>query len=310
MGSFYRLPLSALRAFEAAARQQSYSRAADELGLSHGAISHHIKGLEANLGVCLFKRDGAKMVPTEHGQRLAVHASEGFTRLAQGVDEVRARVMRSRVVTVSVLPAFAARWLIPRMVTFQEAHPDVEVSIRASHLLTDFSRDGVDVALRYGPGQWPGLSAELLAEEVIFPVCSPAFQGKYKLTEPTDLLSVRLLRDQRVPWSTWFRAAALDHGCEPNSGSAYSDAGLLLQAAVAGHGVALARSVLARGDLDAGSLVRLFETQVPAQSSYYLVYPSGVEMRRPAQVFREWLLREAAEDQDVTARLTEHLANA
>jgi LysR family transcriptional regulator, glycine cleavage system transcriptional activator len=197
---------------------------------------------------------------------------------------------------VSVLPAFAARWLIPKLDGFQESHPDVEVNIRASHLLTDFAGDGVDIALRYGPGQWPGLSADLLANEVVFPVCSPAFRRQHKLAQPKDLLGVRLLRDQRIPWSTWFRATTLGCMGEPSGGSAYSDAGLLLQAAVAGHGVALARSVLARSELDAGSLVRLFDVQVPAKSSYYLAYPSGVEMRRPAQLFRQWLLQQAACD--------------
>nr|WP_243751436.1 LysR family transcriptional regulator [Paraburkholderia sp. BL10I2N1] len=148
------LPLSALRAFEAAFRQRGYSRAADELGLSHGAVSHHIKSLEQLLGVKLFRRDGHVMVPTEAGQRLALHVSEGMSRLAQGIEEVRARKLRSRIVTVSVLPAFAARWLIPRLASLHQSNPDIEVNIRASALLADLSHEGVDVGLRYGPGKW------------------------------------------------------------------------------------------------------------------------------------------------------------
>ena len=288
--SFYKLPLAALRAFEAAARHRSYTRAAEELGLSHGAVSHHIKSLEALLGVTLFTRDKHGMTPTEHGQRLSVHASEGFAHLAQGVEEVRARLIRSRVVTVSVLPAFAGRWLIPRLSGFHDLHPDVDVNVRASPVLADFSRDGIDIALRYGPGRWQGLTSERLLNEDIFPVCSPRLLEKHPIAKASDLSSVKLLRDQRIPWSTWFRAVGVPELSDPQSGPAYSDAGLLLQAAVAGHGVALARSVLVQDELASGSLVRLFDEPVRAEFSYYVVYPSGMELRPPARIFKEWLL--------------------
>lgn len=299
--SYYSLPLTALRAFETAARHASYSRAAEELGLTHGAVSHHIKGLEALLGVTLFQRKGGRMILTEHGQRLAVHAVEGFNSLARGFDEVRARSPRSRTVTISVLPSFASRWLIPRLSKFHESHPDVTVNIRSSHLVVDFARDAIDLAMRYGPGQWAGLTSELLAEEELFPVCSPRFRSRNKLSSPRDLLSVSLLRDQRMPWTLWFRAAGLSDVEEPQSGAAYSDAGLLLQAAVTDHGVALARSVLASDDLKAGHLDRLFDVSVPANFSYYLVFPSGQSLRAPAEIFRRWLLQQIASSDKIVA---------
>lgn len=292
--SFQRLPLSALRAFHAAARHQGYSRAAEELGLSHGAVSHHIKSLESLLGVALFERHGNRMVPTEHGQRLAVHTSEGFAHLAQGFEEVKARLLRSRMVTMSVLPALAGRWLIPRLADFHERHPDVDVNLRASPMLVDFSRDGIDLALRYGPGKWAGLTSELLFEEELFPVCSPRFKSMHTLDRPRDLLSSKLLRDQRVPWSHWFRAAGLQNAPEPGRGPLYSDAGLLLQAAVASHGVALARSVLVSDELASGQLLRLFDIGAPAEFAYFVVYPSGETLRPPAMILKEWLLHQAS----------------
>lgn len=292
--SYYNLPLTALRAFEAAARHASYSRAAEELGLTHGAVSHHIKGLEALLGVTLFQRKGGRMLLTEHGQRLAVHAVGGFDDLARGVDEVRARGPRSRTVAISVLPSFAANWLIPRLSQFHQLKPEISVNVQSSHLLIDLERDGIDLALRYGPGQWAGLTAELLSAEDLFPVCSPQFRQAHQIVTPQDLLSVPLLRDQRMPWELWFRAAGFPDIEEPETRTAYSDAGLLLQAAMAGHGVALARSVLAADDLAAGRLQRLFDISVPAHFSYFLVHRSGRPLRPPAEAFRQWLLDQCA----------------
>jgi LysR family transcriptional regulator, glycine cleavage system transcriptional activator len=289
-----KLPLSALRAFEAAARHQNYSRAAEELGLSHGAVSHHLKTLEDMLGLTLFQRDGHRMVATEHGQRLAVHVSEGFAYIARGVEEVKARQRQSRIVSLSVLPPLASRWLIGRLQVFQDAHPEIEVSMRASSLLVDLSRDGIDMGLRYGRGSWPGLTAVRLFEEQLFPVCSPAFAKEHKLVAAKDLLSVRLLHDQRIPWTVWLKSAGIKRAV-PNTGATYSDAGHLLEAAAAGHGVALARSVLAKRDLDSGLLVRLFQHAAPAEFAYYIVYPADVPLRRSASLFRDWLIEEAKE---------------
>ncbi|MGY4155570.1 LysR family glycine cleavage system transcriptional activator [Bradyrhizobium sp. USDA 4461] len=291
--AFKNLPLVALRAFEAAARHCSYSRAADELGLSHGAVSHHLKALEQSLGVGLFRREGQRMVLTEHGQRLAVHASEGFAHLLRGFEEVRIRQRQSRIVTISVLPALASRWLIDRLLEFQELEPDIEVAMTASPLLVDFSRDGIDMGLRYGAGRWPRVKTDLLFDEQLFPVCSPAFNELKKLKSPEDLSKVKLLHDQRIPWSVWLRSAGLKVLKLPSAGPTYSDAGHLLQAAVAGHGVALARSVLAKPDLEAGRLIRPFEQAVPAEFAYYVAFPDDRPLRQPAALFHAWLLEAA-----------------
>ena len=291
--SFRDLPLVALRAFEAAARHRSYSKAAGELGLSHGAVSHHLKNLEQMLGVSLFRREGHRMLLTEHGQRLAVHSTEGLTHLARGFEEVRTRQRLSRTVSISVLPAFASRWLIQRIQTFQDTQLDIEVSMKASPLLVDFTRDDIDLGLRYGSGRWPGVTSVLLFKEVLFPVCSPTFAELDRLRALKDLKRVKLLHDQRIPWSAWLRRLGRSDVNLQAKGPIYSDAGHLLQAAVAGHGVALGRSVLAECDLATGALLRPLPDVAPAESSYYVVYSSDRPLRRTAAVFRDWLLAEA-----------------
>ncbi len=288
------LPLLALRAFEAAARHCSYSRAAQELCLTHGAVGHHIRSLEDLLGVTLFQRRGDKMILSESGQRLAVHTSLGLRHLSQGFDEVRARFRLSGIVNISVLPSFAARWLIPRMHAFQQNFPDIDVRIHASHLLVDFATDDVDFALRYGPGGWHGLQADRLFGEEVFPVCSPAFLQRHPVETASDLLQLPLLRDPRIPWNKWFACVELRVDDDVAKGTAYTDAGLVLEAAIAGHGVALGRSVLAADSLSAGALVRLLKASVPADFSYYIAFPQGKELSRPAQLLHSWLLKNAA----------------
>jgi LysR family glycine cleavage system transcriptional activator len=196
-------------------------------------------------------------------------------------------------VTVSVLPALATNWLIPRMRRFHELRPDVDLDVRTSSLLADLSQDGLDMAVRYGPGHWEGLTAERLLEERLFPVCAPSLRDHCSFLSPADLLRARLLRDHRVPWSLWFEAVGLDGNGAADLGPIFNDAGLLLEAAAEGLGVALARSVLVERHLATGRLVSLFETAVPAEFAYYVAQSSGRELRPPAAAFREWLLREA-----------------
>src|SRR3954451_14914638 len=180
------LPLAALRAFEAAARHVSYSRAAEELNLTHGAISFQMRVLKEELGVDLFKRSGRRMVLTPEGQRLFGYVRDGFTRLEQGMEDVRTS-RRGQVLTVSVHPGLASFWLIPRLGDFQRRHPEIDISLLPNITLTDFSRDGVDMALRYGRGRWPGVRAVKLMDEEIFPVCSPRFNGGVLPRQPRDL---------------------------------------------------------------------------------------------------------------------------
>jgi len=289
------LPLAALRAFEAAARHVSYSRAAEELNLTHGAISFQMRVLKEALGVDLFKRSGRRMVLTPEGQRLFGYVRDGFMRLEQGMDDVRAS-RRGQMLTVSVHPGLASYWVIPRLGDFQRKHPEIDVSLLPNITLVDFSRDDVDMALRYGPGNWPGLDAVKLMDEEVFPVCSPRFNGGTLPKQPRDLADLPLLRDARQPWSDWFKSIGLELP-EPDRGPVYNEPSLVLQAAIAGQGVALARGALARPAIEAGHLVRLFPRGARARFSYYIVYPPAAASIPRVAAFRDWLLGQAGESE-------------
>jgi LysR family transcriptional regulator, glycine cleavage system transcriptional activator len=289
------LPLAALRAFEAAARHVSYSRAAEELGLTHGAISFQMRVLKAELGVDLFKRSGRRMVLTPEGQRLFGYVRDGFARFEQGMEDVRA-ARRGQMLTVSVHPGLASYWVIPRLGDFQRKHPEIDVSLLPNTALVDFSRDDIDMALRYGPGGWPGLVAVKLMDEEVFPVCSPRFNGGVLPKQPRDLAALPLLRDARQPWSDWFKSIGLDLP-EPERGPVYNEPSLVLQAAIAGQGVALARGALVRPAIEAGHLVRLFPRGARARFSYYIVYPPAAASIPRITAFRDWLLSQAGEQQ-------------
>jgi LysR family glycine cleavage system transcriptional activator len=289
------LPLAALRVFEAAARHVSYSRAAEELNLTHGAISFQMRVLKEELGVDLFKRSGRRMVLTPEGQRLFGYVRDGFTRLEQGMDDVRAS-RRGQVLTVSVHPGLASYWVIPRLGDFQRKHPEIDVSLLPNITLVDFAREDVDMALRYGPGDWPGVVAVKLMDEEVFPVCSPRFNGGALPKQPRDLADVPLLRDARQPWNDWFKSIGLDLA-EPRRGPLYTEPTLVLQAAIAGQGIALARGALARPAIEAGDLVRLFPRGARTRFSYYIVYPPAAAAIPRVAAFRDWLLGQATESE-------------
>jgi len=291
--SFRSLPLAALRAFEAAARHVSYSRAAEELGLTHGAISFQMRVLKEALGVDLFKRSGRRMVLTPEGQRLFGYVRDGFARLEHGMEDVRA-ARRGQMLTVSVHPGLASYWVIPRLGDFQRLHPEIDVSLLPNTALTDFSREDIDMALRYGPGHWPGVVAVKLMDEEVFPVASPRFNGGKLPKQPRDLADATLLRDARQPWIDWFKSIGLDLA-EPDRGPVYNEPSLVLQAAIAGQGVALARGALARPAIEAGHLVRLFPRGARARFSYYIVYPPAGAAIPRVTAFRDWLLGQAGE---------------
>ena len=280
--------MHALRAFEAAARHLSFSRAAEELNLTHGAVSHALRNLEAELATPLFRRKGNAMLLTDAGQRLASHVRDALARLERGLDDVRGAEGARQTLTVSVLPAFAAHWLLPRLAGFYALHPEIDVVLRATPALADLSRDEADVAIRYGPGCWPGLASEKLMDEEVFPVCSPGFLDRHPVHEPADLLRVTLLRDVRQPWEDWFRSAGLA-ASEPDRGPSYNDAGLLLQSAAAGHGVALARGHLVQEELEAGRLVRLFPDSARASYAYFVVLPQHRAIAPKVRAFTQWL---------------------
>lgn len=291
-------PTQTLRAFEAAARHLSYSRAAEELSLTHGAISHHIARLEKELGgVQLFVRDGQRMLLTDAGQVLVMEVRQGLRLLIEALDNTRTRPRRinqTRTLSVSVLPSFAARWLVPRLYRFSSDNPEVDVAIHpnASFAALD-GRDGIDLAIRYGPGRWHGLRAMPLMTSLVFPVCSREFMQRACIENPVDLVKVTLLRNPRQKWRPWLLAAGVDVP-EPAHGPIYDDAGLLLQAAAAGQGVALARDALAADDLAAGRLVRLFETAIEDEYRWHLVWREPLRcLRGDFETFRNWLQQEA-----------------
>ncbi|MFO1351739.1 MAG: transcriptional regulator GcvA [Gammaproteobacteria bacterium] len=285
-------PLNALRVFEAAGRHLSFTKAAAELHVTQAAVSHQIKALEEHLGLALFRRLNRALVLTADGQTYLRAVRQAFEDLWVATERLR-RSESSGVLTVSTLASFAARWLVPRLGRFREAHPEIDIRIAPSHELVDFARTDVDVAVRYGGGRYPGLRADRFMTEDVFPVCSPALlQGQHPLRQPEDLQYHHLLHDDHPSgWLIWLEAAGI-HKLDASRGSVFNDSSMLIQAAVAGQGVALARSVLAADELAAGRLVRPFELSLPAALAYYIVCPEETAGQPKIIAFREWLFHE------------------
>jgi LysR family glycine cleavage system transcriptional activator len=293
-------PLTSLRAFEAAARHLNYERAAGELAVTASAVGQQVKALEAWLGCPLFVRLPSKGVAlTPAGERYAASISEMLDQL----NEATARVLRSeasRVLTVSTLPSFASSWLIPRLGSLRARHPDLELRVSISTGKTDFAREDVDVAIRWGKGTYPGLRTDLLMEETFFPVCSTALldDPDRPLREPKDLVRHTLLHEipEGVPdymtWPRWLAAVGVE-GADVSHGPRFSHTFLALQAAASGQGVALATNVLIGDYLEAGRLVRPFPHQVKGAYQYYVVCPEATADRPAIAAFRSWLLDEA-----------------
>jgi LysR family glycine cleavage system transcriptional activator len=284
-------PLGALRAFEAAARHLSFTRAAAELCVTQAAVSHQIRLLEDSLGVRLFERRGHALTLTAQGQAYLPELSGALDRIAAAT--ARLVQPQGRPLRVTVLPSFASRWLVPRLEAFHALHPEIEVRLDSSADLWPFAAERFDFGIRSGLGNWPGLKADLIAREALSPVCSPAFMRRVPLRAPADLLQARLLHDTpRSAWKNWFDFAGVS-GAEKIAGASFNDASLALQAAVDGQGVALGRLVLAEGDLRGGRLVQPFDIVLPNDYSYWLAYPPIALQRPDAAVFRKWLLSQA-----------------
>jgi len=292
-------PLQTLRAFEAAARLGSVSRAADELSVTHGAVSHQIRHLEAYLGLPLFRRAGRGIAVNEDGRIYAQQVRRGLDELARATGLVLAQPRADELV-VSVVPSFGSRWLMPRLKGFVDAHPDLDLQIRASLDTVDFDQEAVDCAIRMGAGNWPSVSTRFLMGDAYFPVCSPAFNGGRIPLRPVELDDCVLLRSAAEPWGPWFEAAGLRRP-EPRHGPGYNDANLLLQAAAAGQGVALARATLVDEDLAAGRLVRLFDVAAPSRQFLYLVWPPRSDRAAKLELLRTWLLGQVAAYTPVSA---------
>ena len=292
-------PLNALRAFEAAARHLSLTRAAEELHVTPAAVSHQVKGLEAYLGVKLFRRANRSLLLTDAGQACLPGLHEGFDRLAEAIEAVRARD-ESGPLTVTVPPSFGAKWLVTRLDRFRQKHPGYDVRLDASMRLVDMMREGVDIAVRYGAGHYEGMRVDCLLDEVAIPVCSPRLlEGADPLRVHEDLCRHTLLhhmapyQDDNYPdWRMWLQAAGVS-GCELGRGPTFSMASMAVEAAIDGQGVALVGDVLVADDIAAGRLVRPFQLSFPGHFAYYIVCPLITAERPRVVAFREWLLEEA-----------------
>ena len=286
-------PLTALRAFEAAGRHLSFTKAAHELHVTQAAISHQVKSLEKYLGLKLFRRLNRTLLLTDAGQLYLPPLTDAFEGITRATHRLRQHLGRARL-TVSVLPSFAAGWLVPRLGRFRQRCPDVDLRIDPTNSLTDFRRDDVELGILYGRGNYPGLRTDRLMREEFFPVCSPRLlEGPAPLRDPADLTHHTLLHDDMtVDWRTWLLAAGVE-GVDAERGITVTDSSMLLRAAIAGQGVALARSVLAADEIASGRLVRPFDVDVPAEYAYYLAYPEKSADQPNVVAFREWILEEA-----------------
>ena len=283
-------PLSALRPFEAAARLESFTRAAEELHLTHGAVSHQVRALEEHLGAPLFARHGKRVTLTAAGRAFAERVRAALEDLSQAAEQLRAR--RDDRLTVSVLPSFASRWLMPRLIRFMDAHPKVEVNVIATTALANFGEDEVDVAIRYGKGPWPPLTCERFLEDEFFPVASPKlFKGRPPRS-PRDLLGMRLIREDRDYWDEWFRAAGISGEKILQGGPRFNDSTYALQAAARGEGIAMARRSIIGEDLERGTLRRLFTVALKSPYAYWFVSPKEVAAMPKVKAFRDWVKQE------------------
>ena len=288
-------PLTALRAFEAAARHLSFTRAAAELCVTQTAISHQVKLLEGHLGTVLFRRLPRRIALTRDGAAWARELEPVFACLHDANRRLRVRLSPDRpVVSVSVIPSFAARWLVPRLGRFLEQHPGLDVRVSPTEHLVDFAIEAVDVGIRYGGGRYPGLVVEKLADDALVVVCSPALARR--LSTAVDLRRHVLLHDDaRESWPRWLDARGVS-GVDTARGTVLTDSSMLVEAAVRGQGVALARWSLAVDDLEAGRLVLPFPRVRPMATglSYYAVTTRERQSRAPVASFLAWVRGEAA----------------
>ena len=285
-------PFFALRALEAAARHRSYSRAAQELSVTHGAVSQQIRRLEAELGARLFERRGNAMVPTPAAERLAGRIGQGLDVLQNAVAEFAQAAERDPLV-VSLDPQFANRWLPSRLGKLLGDPAGANLEFRVEERRADFVTDGVDVGVRYGAGVWEGVEARRLFRETLFPVCSPAFAEAHPVSRPQDLLTAPLIHHGHRPWRLWFEAFGL--ATPPQQGLLFDDSVMLLEAASQGLGFALGRSGLMEAYLGTGRLVRPLEDDIASDLGFFVVWRADSRKLARVAALRDWLAAEAGE---------------
>ena len=301
-------PLNALRAFEAAARHLNFSRAADELSVTPGAVSQQIQNLEDYVGGALFKRTPRGLLLTDSAQMALPALREAFDRLAEAAALLTAQVDGRRL-TLTAAPSFAAKWLVPQLGHFETLHPQVDVWLSADMDLVDFGTGDVDLAIRYGAGAYPGLEALRLMSETVIPVVSPALAAAIPINSPADLTHHVLLHDgspdadDSCPdWQMWLAARGVK-GFDATRGPRFNQSSLVIEAAVNGRGVALAKRALAQDDLDAGRLVLPMPIATTVDFSYFVVYPKAKGRLPQVKAFVAWLASEAASHEVAMATL-------
>ena len=292
------LPLNALRAFEVSARQGNLSKAAEELGVTHSAVSQQVRQLEGLLGVRLFHRTTRGVRLTEPGQTLLPILAESFDRMGETLEGL-VKEREKDAITVTTTPSFATKWLMPRLRQWRNEHLELAIHLLPTLGFLDLRRGEADVGIRCGRPPWKGLKAELVSPIHLSPVCSPALLGARRtLRSPQDSLKFTLIHadiaghELGEEWKTWFAAAGL---ADPGKldGLSFHDPNLALQAAIDGLGIAIGYSELAEQDIATGRLVYPFDLKVRHAFSYYLVYPTGQALTKKVKLFRKWVLAEA-----------------
>ncbi len=293
-------PLNSLRAFDAAARHLSFTRAAEELFVTQAAVSHQIKSLEEFLSVKLFLRRNRSLLLTEEGQSYWPAIRKMFEQLGEATERLK-MTGASGALTVSVIPTFAVTWLVPRLNKFSELYPDIDVRLKSCDNMVDFVREDVDVQIFFGmeSDYSDNLHVDCLLDEYLVPVCSPELlNGSRPLSSPEDLRYHTLLHDESTDnWRNWLELAGVK-GINLNHGPIFSHSNLILQAARYGQGIAIGHSVLAQADIQSGRLVRPFELVLPSQYSYDIICPKSWADKPKITAFREWLKGIIAEEQD------------
>ncbi len=288
-------PLNALKAFEAAARHESFTHAAEELCVTQGAVSHQVKALEAGLAVKLFNRERQRLIITEAGREYLNVVRDALDRIAIGTERLLQR-QSAGVLTVSTSPDFAAKWLVHRLGNFAEAHTGIDLRVSATLHHVDFAREEVDLAVRHGDGNWPGLDTVRLSAEQLFAVCSPKLLAGRRLGKVSDLLKFPLIHlDSRSDWANWLQGAGIDDA-DVTHGPVLNRASMVIDAAINGQGVALARTTLTAWDLINDRLVRPFPDSLRLSKTYWIVCPKATARLPKIVTFRDWLLAEASRD--------------
>ena len=290
-------PLNALKAFEAAARHLSFTKAAEELFVTQAAVSHQIKALEEFLSMKLFLRRNRTLLLTEEGQAYFLELKDIFKHLQEATERLLAKGSKGAI-TVAMPPSFASQWLVPRISRFSVEHPDIDVRIKAVDFDEGFLEDDVDVAIDDGKGRWSGVKADKLHTEYLTPLCSPMlFNGPKPLNSLSDLKHHVLLHDlSREAWKNWLKSVGVS-GVNVNQGPVFSHSMLVLQAAALGQGIALGNTILARPELDAGRLIMPFEEKVASRDAFYLVCDEAQADLGKIAAFRSWILAQVEEEQ-------------